>query len=71
MSKLSPALKALIAAAHAKPNTLPAPPQMRSVYEKLWKDAQRKEVGMPAWLCLSVSSLFISLLLPGVGGRMS
>lgn len=54
MSKLSPALKALIAAAHAKPNTIPAPPQIRRVYEQLWKDAQSKNVGTPAWLTMSV-----------------
>jgi len=54
MSKLSPALKALISAAHAKPNTIPAPPQIRGVYEKLWKDAQKNNVGTPAWLTMSV-----------------
>lgn len=55
MSKLSPSLKALIHAPFAKPNTLPAPPRIRSVYEALRKDASAKNVGVPAWLTLSVS----------------
>lgn len=56
MAKLSPALKALISAAHAKPNTLPAPPRIRGVYERLRKDGEMKGgVGVGAWLCLSVS----------------
>jgi hypothetical protein len=57
MSKLSQPLKALIGASFARPNTLPASPQIRSVYEKLRKEAAAKDVGSPAWLTLSVSSL--------------
>ncbi len=61
MSKLSPALKALIAAPFARPNTLPATPHIRSVYERLRQEAEAKNVGVPAWLTLSVwSSLSIS-----------
>lgn len=57
MSKLSEPLKALINAAHAKPNTLPAPRNIRSVYEKIASNAAAKKVGMPAWLTASVSTL--------------
>jgi hypothetical protein len=57
MSKLSPSLKALINAPFARPNTLPASPRIRSVYEGLKKEASSKNVGVPAWLTLSVSGL--------------
>ncbi len=55
MSKLSSSLKALIAAPHARPNTLPSTPQIRSVYERIRNEAAAKNVGVPAWLALSVS----------------
>lgn len=54
MSKLSPALKALINAPFAKPNTLPATPKIYSVYESIHKEAQKRNVGQPAWLSFSV-----------------
>jgi hypothetical protein len=54
MSKLSQPLKALIAAASARPNTLPASPQIRSVYERLRKEAAAKNVGTSSWLTISV-----------------
>ncbi|KAK3636142.1 hypothetical protein LTR56_014305 [Elasticomyces elasticus] len=54
MSKLSEPLKAFINAAHARPNTTPAPRHIKSVYEKIAKDAGSKQVGMPAWLTASV-----------------
>ena len=59
MSKLSEPLKALINAAHAKPNTLPAPKNIRSVYERLATEAGSKQVGLPAWLTASVSLRFM------------
>lgn len=55
MSKLSDSLKTFINAAHARPNTTPAPKHIRSVYEKIARDAGNKEVGLPAWLSASVS----------------
>lgn len=54
MSKLSEPLKALINAAHAKPNTTPAPKHIRSVYERIANNAASKKVGLPAWLTASV-----------------
>ena len=59
MSKLSEPLKAFINAAHARPNTTPAPKQIASVYEKVAKDAGAKQVGTPAWLTASVCARFI------------
>ncbi|PSS23477.1 hypothetical protein M430DRAFT_117704 [Amorphotheca resinae ATCC 22711] len=56
MSKLSPALKALIAAPFARPNTLPAPPHIRSVYERLRTEAAAKKVGSAPWLALSTAT---------------
>lgn len=55
MSKLSAPLKALIDAAHARPNTLPASAKIRGVYESLRREAAAKNVGLAAWLSLSVS----------------
>ena len=57
MSKLSEPLKALINASHAKPNTLPAPRHISSVYERIANEAGSKQVGLPAWLTASVSSI--------------
>ncbi|RDL40114.1 putative conserved mitochondrial protein [Venustampulla echinocandica] len=56
MSKLSPSLKALVSAAFARPNTLPASPQIRTVYERLRQQAAAKHVGLPAWLTLSTAA---------------
>lgn len=55
MSKLSPKLKALINAPFARPNTLPASPRIRGVYEESRREAREKDVGVPAWLAVSVS----------------
>lgn len=55
MSKLSEPLKALINASHVRPHTTPAPQNITSVYEKIANDATSKKVGLPAWLCASVS----------------
>lgn len=57
MSKLSASLKALIAAPYARPNTTPASPRVRQVYEAIKKEATSKNVGVPAWLSLSVCFL--------------
>jgi hypothetical protein len=57
MSKLSPALKALINAPFARPNTLPATPKIYSVYESIYNEAKKKKVGQPAWLSLSVCGI--------------
>lgn len=54
MSKLSQPLKALISAVSACPNTLPAPPQILSVYDRLRKEAALKNVGTSSWLTISV-----------------
>ncbi|KAK5136682.1 hypothetical protein LTR08_002335 [Meristemomyces frigidus] len=55
MTKLSDPLKAFINAAHARPNTTPAPRQIASVYERIAKDAGGKGVGVPAWLTASTA----------------
>ncbi|KUJ22904.1 uncharacterized protein LY89DRAFT_607792 [Mollisia scopiformis] len=56
MSKLSSSLKALIAAPYARPNTTPASPHVRSIYEALRTEAKGKNVGVPAWLSLSTAA---------------
>lgn len=57
MSKLSEPLKQFINAAHARPNTIPAPKGVVGVYERIAREAGEKKVGLSAWLCASVSSL--------------
>lgn len=54
MSKLSPSLKALIGASFAKPGPIPAPSNIRSVFEGIAKSAASKNVGTPAWLSVAV-----------------
>ena len=56
MSKLSQPLKELIASAHAKPGPIPAPKQIRSVYDSIAKEAKAQNVGLPAWLTLSTAT---------------
>ncbi|CZT53112.1 probable conserved mitochondrial protein [Rhynchosporium secalis] len=56
MSKLSPSLKALIGASFARPNTLPAPPSIRSVYQNILRGEASKHVGKSAWLTLSTAA---------------
>ena len=58
MTKLSAALKECINAAHAKPFTLAAPANIRSVYKKIEDEAAEKKVGQDAWLTLSVNFIF-------------
>jgi hypothetical protein len=60
MSKLSESLKTLINAAHVRPHTTPAPKNITSIYEKIASDAKAKKVGLPAWLCASVSKKTLS-----------
>ena len=54
MSKLSPALKALISARFAMPDTVAAPKHIRSVYQTIEREAASKDVGLPSWLAISV-----------------
>ncbi len=56
MSKLSPALKSAINASWAKPNTAPAPKNIRAIYEAIAKDAASKDVGLQPWLAIAVCS---------------
>lgn len=57
MSKLSEPLKQFINAAHARPNTIPAPKGVSGVYERIAREAGERKVGVKAWLCASVSCL--------------
>ncbi|KAL2845294.1 hypothetical protein BJY01DRAFT_234999 [Aspergillus pseudoustus] len=56
MSKLSPSLKALINAPAARPNTVPAPRNIQSVYAKIHQTAQAKNVSQSSWLALSTAA---------------
>ncbi|KAG9244108.1 hypothetical protein BJ878DRAFT_507701 [Calycina marina] len=57
MSKrLSPALKALIGAPFARPNTLAAPPRIKAVYTQLKNEATSKEVAPSCWIALSTAA---------------
>ncbi|KAL3459010.1 hypothetical protein BJX64DRAFT_279506 [Aspergillus heterothallicus] len=56
MSKLSPSLKALINAPAARPNTVPAPRNIQSIYAKIHQTAQAKNVSQSSWLALSTAA---------------
>jgi hypothetical protein len=56
MSKLSEGLKTLINAAHAKPHTVKAPPNIKSIYTRIAESAASKHVGVPAWLTVSTAA---------------
>ncbi|KAF2860378.1 mitochondrial protein [Piedraia hortae CBS 480.64] len=58
MSKLSPALKSLIHATHARAGTTPAPYGIASVYRGIAADAKRLNVGTNAWLTASAAATF-------------
>ncbi|KKA22317.1 Conserved mitochondrial protein [Rasamsonia emersonii CBS 393.64] len=56
MSKLSPALKALINAPHARAGTVPAPPQIYAVYQSIAKEAEPRNVGLKAWFSAATAA---------------
>ncbi|KAL1303775.1 hypothetical protein AAFC00_007112 [Neodothiora populina] len=56
MSKLSQPLKSLISASHARPNTTPAPKNIKSLFQSVAQSAQTKNVGTPAWLTIATAT---------------
>lgn len=56
MSKLSPALKSLINAAHSRPGPVPAPRQIQSIYSKIEEEATARKLGRPSWLGISTAA---------------
>ena len=56
MSKLSQPLKDLISSSHARPGALPAPKNIRSVYDAIGKEAAMHNVGLRPWLTLSTAT---------------
>lgn len=56
MSKLSEGLKALINAAHARPNLTTAPANIKSIYSQISESAKSHNVGVPAWLTIATAT---------------
>ncbi|RAL13220.1 uncharacterized protein BO97DRAFT_477446 [Aspergillus homomorphus CBS 101889] len=56
MSRLSNSLKALINAPAARPNTVPAPRDMKAVYAKIQQSAQANGLSQPSWVALSAAT---------------
>lgn len=56
MSKLSEGLKALVNASHARPHTIPAPSNIKSIYSHIAETATSHNVGVPAWLTISTAA---------------
>ena len=56
MSKLSDGLKVLINAAHARPNTVKAPANIGSIYQRIADTASENNVGVPSWLTMSTAA---------------
>lgn len=61
-TRLSPALKALLAAPYARGSAIPAPPKAVStaLFEKIGREAKAQGVGEPSWLVLSTAALVTS-----------
>lgn len=57
MSQLSANLKALINSPLARPNTVAAPRNIQSIYQRIQQDAIAHNVSRPSWLALTVSHL--------------
>lgn len=56
--KLSPAIKALIAAPHALGNAIPAPSNIHSVFSRLRsRGVQQGGIGSDSWLTLATAAL--------------
>jgi hypothetical protein len=56
MSKLSEGLKALINAAHARPNVTKAPANISQTYTSIAQSARSHSVGVPAWLTIATAT---------------
>jgi hypothetical protein len=56
MSKLSPALKSLINAAHSRPGPVPAPPRIQAVYQRIQEEATERKLSRPSWLGISTAA---------------
>jgi hypothetical protein len=56
MSKLSEGLKALINAAHARPNVTKAPANISQIYTSIAQSARSHSVGTPAWLTIATAA---------------
>jgi hypothetical protein len=56
MSKLSEGLKALINAAHARPNVTKAPANIKGIYSQISDSAKSHHVGTPAWLTIATAT---------------
>jgi hypothetical protein len=57
MSKLSDAVKALINASHASPGYTKASAHVKPALAQFAKSAIEKQVGLPAWITLSVRGI--------------
>ena len=56
-AKLSPALKSLISAPHARGGALPSPNNIKSLFQRISDSARSNDLGIRTWLCLSTASL--------------
>ena len=56
MSKLSPSLKSLINASHARPGPVPAPRGIEAIYSRIEREATAQKLGRPSWLALSTAA---------------
>ena len=57
MTKLSQALKSVINAPSTRPGTIPAPPNITSVYRSVAEDSKLHNVGLKPWFSAVVSRL--------------
>ncbi|KAH8819078.1 mitochondrial protein [Xylogone sp. PMI_703] len=55
-NRLSAPLKALIGSAHARPDTTPAPSNIKSVFENIVREANSKGIALPVWLSITTAA---------------
>ncbi|KAK0669906.1 hypothetical protein QBC41DRAFT_222828 [Cercophora samala] len=58
LSSLGPSLKKLINAPFANPNTTPAPPQIRNIYQRLAREAKERKYGEKPWIAIAAAATF-------------
>ncbi|KAK0721343.1 hypothetical protein B0T21DRAFT_295047 [Apiosordaria backusii] len=58
LGSLTPSLKKLIHAPFSNPNTTPAPPHIRNIYQRLSREAKERRYGERPWITIAAAATF-------------
>ncbi|KAK4172203.1 hypothetical protein QBC36DRAFT_248044 [Triangularia setosa] len=58
LGSLKPSLKKLINAPFSNPNTTPAPPHIRNIYQRLSREAKERKYGERPWITIAAAATF-------------